>query len=171
MTPRTFTIGPKDQPREVMKRAWSVLLGLFGEAVAQGGGLRLTISLDDEMTDPQRRRLNAMCGDLADQLRLDFATGAYVHATAAPGGQRIGKDDWRHMMVAVLKGQTSVPHPEGRGFIVLGQSSKRLGKRLTGELIDLIDAFGSTRGVQWSDPTAPALDDYRDTPQYHRQAA
>lgn len=152
MTPRSFSIGERDQPREVMKRAWYCLLSLLPEALGQGAGLRITIALDDEMTDPQRKRLNAMCGDLAKQLRLDFATGHYVHVTAAPGGKRLAKDDWRHLMVAVLKGQTSVPHPEGRGFIVLGQSSKQLGKRLTCELIDLIDAFGSVRGVQWTDP-------------------
>lgn len=152
MTPRTFTIGDRDQPREVMKRAWYGLLSLLPEALAQGAGLRVTIALDDEMTDPQRKRLNAMCGDLSAQLRLDFRTGDYVNVRECPGGERIGKDDWRHMMVAVLKGQRSVPHPEGRGFVVLGQSSKALGKRLTAELITLIDAFGSERDVQWTDP-------------------
>lgn len=169
MIPRAFTIGPGDQPREVMNRAWHAVIAMLSEAIQQGAGLRITISLDHEMTDPQRRRLNAMCGDLAKQLRLDFATGGYVLASQAPGGKRLSKDDWRHMLVAVLKGQTSVPHPEGRGFIVLGQSSKNLGKRLTCELIDLIDAFGSSRGVRWSDPTLPQIDDYE--PQYHRNAA
>lgn len=169
MNVRAFTIGPKDQPREVMARAWYSLLSMLPEALGQGAGLRISISLDDEMTDPQRKRLNAMCGDLAKQLRLDFATGQYVLATEAPGGKRLDTDSWRHMMVAVLKGQTSVPHPEGRGFIVLGQSSKQLGKRLTCDLIDLIDAFGSTRGVQWTDPKQPQAADY--IPQYHRNAA
>lgn len=171
MIPRAFTIGPRDQPREVMARAWFALLSMLPEALGHNAGLRVTISLDDEMTDPQRKRLNAMCTDLSKQLRLDFATGGYVHASAAPGGKRLSTDDWRHMMVAVLKGQTSVPHPEGRGFIVLGQSSKSLGKRLTCELIDLIDAFGSVRGVQWTDPTQPQAADYQNTPQYHRNAA
>jgi len=152
MNPRSFNIGERDQPREVMKRAWHCLLSLLPEALGKGAGLRVTISLDDEMTDPQRRRLNAMCGDLSKQLRLDYRTGGYVHLSECPGGERIGKDDWRHMMVAALKGQRSVPHPEGRGFVVLGQSSKQLGKRLIAELIDLIDAFGSVRGVQWTDP-------------------
>ena len=171
MNVRAFTIGPRDQPREVMKRAWFTVLSMLAEALQQGAGLRITIALDDEMTDPQRKRLNAMCGDLAKQLRLDFDTGQYVLATQAPGGKRLDTDSWRHMMVAVLKGQTSVPHPEGRGFIVLGQSSKQLGKRLTCELIDLIDAFGSTRGVRWTDPTQPQAADYTEIPQYHRNAA
>lgn len=167
MNSRSFTIRDLDRARPVVRLALDYL-----QQMLMHGPARITLAHDeDEMTDAQRGRLNAMCGDLSKQIRLDWQTGAYVHVSKAPGGRKLSKDDWRHMMVAVVKGQTSVPHPEGNGFIVLGQSSKNLGKRLTNECISLIDAFGSMRGVQWSDPGQPDFEDYQNTPHYHRHAA
>lgn len=89
-------------------------------------------------TSEQNRKLNAMCGDLAEQVLWH--------------GQAIGKDDWRHMFVAAYrKEQRIVPGING-GFVVLGASSRKLTVSECSEVIEMIYAFGAEREVIWSDP-------------------
>lgn len=45
---------------------------------------------EEMMTPKQQRMLNAICGDLAAQLALH--------------GQRLTKDDWRHMVAGTMLG-------------------------------------------------------------------
>lgn len=91
-------------------------------------------------TGEQNRKLNAMCGDLAEQVLWH--------------GQAIGKDDWRHMFVAAYrKEQRIVPGING-GFVVLGASSRNLTVSECSEVIEMINAFGAERGVVWSNPAA-----------------
>lgn len=90
-------------------------------------------------TSEQNRKLNAMCGDLAEQVLWH--------------GQAVGKDDWRHMFVAAYrKEQRIVPGING-GFVVLGASSRKLTVSECSEVIEMIHAFGAERGVVWSDPS------------------
>lgn len=87
----------------------------------------------------QNKKLNAMCGDLAEQVIWH--------------GQAIGKDDWRHMFVAAYrKEQRIVPGING-GFVVLGASSKKLTVKECADVIEMIYHFGAERGVVWSDPS------------------
>lgn len=65
------------------------------------------------MTDAQRRMLNAVCGDLAQQIRWH--------------GNRLSKDDYRHLFAGTVLGWRMMPaydRGEGApGFIMLGGSS------------------------------------------------
>lgn len=64
-------------------------------------------------------------------------------------GRFLSAEDWKHVMTAALSKQDVVPGIDG-GFVVLGKSTSRMTKRELGELLDLIDAFGSQRGVAWT---------------------
>lgn len=80
----------------------------------------------EKHTPAQRRMLNAVCGDLADQ--IDWF------------GNRMDKDDWRHWLCSVAtKYSRMVPgYADGegsRGFVVLGKSSLQTSK---GEMRDAI---------------------------------
>ena len=67
-------------------------------------------------------------------------------------GQRLSKDDWRHMFVASYrKGQKAVPGIDG-GFVVLGASSRDLSIAECSDVMEIIAAFGAEREVKWSDP-------------------
>lgn len=102
----------------------------------------------DGMTDKQRRMLNAVCGDLAAQLSWH--------------GNRLSKDDWRHMVAGTILGWRMMPaidRGEGaQGFIMLGGSSLKLSRSQAAEAITALlqigdhpDAQGlSAKRVHWS---------------------
>src|SRR5690348_9638305 len=77
------------------------------------------------LTEEQRRFLNAICGDLAVQI--------------AWHGNRLTKDDWRHLIAGTVLGWRTMPGidtGDGRpGLIMLGGSSLNLRKQ---ECIDAI---------------------------------
>jgi hypothetical protein len=65
-------------------------------------------------------------------------------------GQKLSPEDWKHVMTAGLKKQRAVPGIEG-GFVVLGLSTSKMKKAEFSELLDLIQYFGDSQGVKWSD--------------------
>jgi len=108
-------------------------------AVADAGSVQVLVG--SGANAPRRRngaqndRLNAMCGDVAKQVVWH--------------GQRLTRDDWRHMFVASFrKGQKVVPGIDG-GFVVLGASSRQLTEAECSECLELIAAFGAEHNVQW----------------------
>lgn len=80
----------------------------------------------------QRKLFNAACGDLANQLSWH--------------GNRLTKDDFRHMISGTVLGWRMMPgidNGEGRqGFIMLGGSSLDLSKQQCTEAIELAFAIG-----------------------------
>ena len=108
------------------------------------------------MTRSQQKRLNAMCGDLAKQVRLN-ASGHFVNAAASTDGVRLSKDDWRHIFAGKELGERYVRDPEDRNRLVtLAASSKQLGDREASSVIQRIFAFGDEMGVNWTDPKSVA---------------
>lgn len=82
----------------------------------------------------------------------DIATQVEWH------GRNLTAEEWKHVFTAALTRQDVVPNLDGTGFVVLGQSTSRMSKKLFSELLELITAFGSERGVKWSDSTYPDID-------------
>lgn len=80
----------------------------------------------------QRNLLNAACGDLAAQIVWH--------------GNRLSKDDWRHMLSGTVLGWRMMPaidRGEGAaGFIMLGGSSLDLNKEQCSDAIDLAFSIG-----------------------------
>lgn len=106
--------------------------------VRQGNAVALSCRKLDTRTLEQNARLNAMCQDVARQVIWH--------------GQRLSKDDWRHIFVASYrKGQRAVPGIDG-GFVVLGASSRDLSITECSDVMEIIAAFGAEREVRWSDP-------------------
>lgn len=66
--------------------------------------------------------------------------------------QRISPEDWKHVLSAGLKRHQRVAKGVDGGFVILGQRTSRMTVKEMGDLITLIDAFGSQHGVEWSDP-------------------
>jgi hypothetical protein len=108
------------------------------------------------MTREQQKRLNAQCGDLEQQVRLN-ACGRYVNARQAPDGIRVCKDSWRWIFCGTFKGWKTLPAIEGNGFVMLGASSRDLTVEEAGDVMTMIEAFGLERGVQFSDPREAAM--------------
>lgn len=72
----------------------------------------------DMLSDQQRKLLNAACGDLADQIEWH--------------GNRLSKDDWRHLLAGTVLGWRMMPAVDmgtgAPGFVMLGGSSLNLHK-------------------------------------------
>lgn len=104
---------------------------------------------DERMTDAQRKMLNAVCGDLASQLPWH--------------GNRLSKDDWRHMLSGTMLGWRMMPaidRGEGAaGFIMLGGSSLSLSRSQAADAITVAVQIGDhpqdqglrAKPVRWSD--------------------
>lgn len=104
---------------------------------------------EGQMTDKQRKMLNAVCGDMAGQLQWH--------------GNRLNKDDWRHMVSGTVLGWRMMPaidRGEGAsGFIMLGGSSMKLSKSQAADAITVLLQIGdhpeeqgiASRPVRWSD--------------------
>lgn len=66
-------------------------------------------------------------------------------------GLMLTPEEWKHVFTATLKGQKTVPNLDGTGFIVLGQSTRRMSKKELSNLLELAYAFGAEKGVNWSE--------------------
>ena len=90
------------------------------------------------MTEQQRKILNAACGDLAAQ--IDWH------------GNRLSKDDWRHMIAGTILGWRMMPaidRGEGAaGFIMLGGSSLNLSKEQCIDAITMAFCLGDDPSSQ-----------------------
>lgn len=91
----------------------------------------------------QNRRLWATLRDVANQVEWH--------------GQKLTSEDWKAIFTAALKGQRSAPGING-GFVVLGQSTSKMRVGEFSDLLELINAFGTERGVNWSDEARLALE-------------
>lgn len=63
-------------------------------------------------------------------------------------GQKLSAEDWKHVLTSSLKKQRVVPGIDG-GFVVMGQSTSRMGKAEFSELIELLYAFGAQYNVNF----------------------
>ena len=87
-------------------------------------------------TIPQNDRMWAMLTDVASQVEWY--------------GHRLTPDDWKDMFTASLRQERVVPGING-GFVVLGQRTSDMTKEELSDLMELIAAFGTERGVTFKD--------------------
>lgn len=104
------------------------------------------------MTREQQKRLNAMCGDLSEQVVWS------VRIDGVDYPQKLHRDDWRHMWAGIRLGAKIVPNPEYAGhYMTLSASSLRLTVEDAAEVLDMIQAFGDQHEVRWSSEKERAL--------------
>jgi hypothetical protein len=89
---------------------------------------------------PQNDRMWAMLTDVAQQVPWH--------------GIKLTPDDWKLIFLDALKREVRmVPNIDGNGFVNLGRSSSDLSKQEMSELIELIAAFGASKGVVFKEET------------------
>lgn len=93
---------------------------------------------ESKRTIPQNDRMWAMLTEIARQVPWH--------------GLRLSPHDWKLIFMDALNQEMRlVPNIAGNGFINLGRSTSRLSKAEMGDLMELIAAFGSERGVVFHD--------------------
>lgn len=129
----------------ITKESLSELPGLMQriQEAAMDGGCSVEIKALDERTAIQNRAMWASLNDLSRQV-LWY-------------GQKLSAEEWKWMLGASLEKQKAVPAIDGQGFVVLGQSTRKMSKKKMAELITLIHAFGAEKRVAWSDPNLASL--------------
>lgn len=71
-------------------------------------------------------------------------------------GMKLSQEEWKDLLSAGLVQSKVVPNMPGTGFVILGQRTSKMTKKMFGELLELISAFGADRGVVWSDEARAA---------------
>ena len=90
----------------------------------------------------QNAKLWAMLGDLSEQ--VDWPVDGRM--------AKLTKEDWKDIMTAGLERDQRVTQGIEGGFVILGRHTSRMSKRTMAALIELIQHFGDSRAVAWSDP-------------------
>lgn len=87
-------------------------------------------------TDPQNRRLHASIRDVAEQVKW--------------AGDYLSTEDWKRLFCASLYGQKVIPGLLS-GFVVLTKKTSDMSIEDVAELQDFIYAWGSEKGVNWTE--------------------
>ena len=122
----------------MMAQVWPMLKSMLT------AGHRMTITLAKEKrSDAQNRVLWARLTDVSEQ--VDWY------------GRKLTAEDWKHVTSASLRKMDVVPNLEGTGFVALGLSTSAMSKSELQDLNELIMAFGTQKGVNWSTPSLCGL--------------
>jgi hypothetical protein len=99
---------------------------------------RVTVKTS-QRTLPQNRRMWAMLGDLASQVKWH--------------GRWLDEESWKLLFLDALGFEMRiVPNLNGNGFVSLGRSSSDLTVDEMTDLQTLIEAFGANHGVVFHEP-------------------
>ena len=71
-------------------------------------------------------------------------------------GIKLSPEEWKDLLSAGLVKAKVVPNMTGDGFVILGQRTSKMTKRQMGDLLDLVYAFGTERGVKFTEPERTA---------------
>lgn len=115
------------------------------------GPVVVTLGRDDQKrSNDQNRLLWKLLTDISQQV-------VYMERKHSP-------EVWKDLISALWKGQKMLPGLDG-GIVVLGVRTSRLTKKQFSELIEVIYATGSERGVQWSTDTATEYENFKEAGQ------
>lgn len=71
-------------------------------------------------------------------------------------GQKLSPEDWKTMFTASLRKANVVPGIDQGSFVVTGLHTSKMTKAELSDLLELISAFGTERGVVFHDQIAEA---------------
>lgn len=101
----------------------------------------------ENRSQEQSKRMWAMLHDVAAQVDW-FVDGRTT---------RMDAEDWKHVFTASLKKHQRIAAGIEGGFVILGQSTRKMTIAEMGDLMTLIEAFGAEKGVEWTDPNYQSL--------------
>ena len=100
---------------------------------------------EDLRTNQQNAKIWAIFTDMEKQL--------------AWHGQKMEKEDWKDLLCHEWKKQKLVPAISG-GFCVLNARTSKAFKREISDLIEISYAFGSSKGIKWSEKSIAVYEEY-----------
>ena len=107
---------------------------------------------EEKRSNDQNRKLWPMLHDVASQVQLCI-NGQMTWANP---------EDWKAVFTAALNREQRMAMGLDGSVVFLGTRTSKMRKREFSELIELIYAAGSERGVQWSEKAAEVYSEYRE---------
>jgi hypothetical protein len=104
-----------------------------------GRVLRVTIG-EPKRSHEQNDRMWAMLTEISEQMQ--WCVDGKM--------QQLSAEEWKDILTAGLKREQKVAQGIDGGFVILGQRTSKMTKREMSDLMELIAAFGSERGVTFS---------------------
>lgn len=95
---------------------------------------------------PANNKQWAVLGDIAEQLEWH--------------GTKMDAESWKILLTNEFRPQTIIPAISG-GFCVLNFRTSKASKAEMSDLIEIYYAFGSSKGVKWSEPALKEFEKYR----------
>jgi hypothetical protein len=136
--PRHFWTSGQSRCRDVMRLAY-----LFAFELSASSAIEIIVRpVKSRRTLEQNAKLWAMLGDIARQVEWSV------------NGVRglLNADDWKNIMTATVRQEVRMAEGINGGFVLLGQSTKRMTVSELGEIIEFMYSFGADRGVAWTEP-------------------
>lgn len=116
---------------------------LFAFELSAVGAVEVIVRpVKSRRTLEQNAKLWAMLGDIARQVEWS------VNGVR----QLLDAEDWKNIMTATVRQEVRMAEGINGGFVLLGQSTKRMTVGELGELIEFMYSFGAERGVVWTEP-------------------
>lgn len=132
MSKQQFNIVTSADVRQNMAKAYHAACALADE----GEAIRVTVETQSRRSAQANSLMWVRLGELAEQ--------ADWH------GIKLSAEEFKDLLSAGLTKSKVVPNIEGNGFVILGQRTSKMSIKQMNDLITLIEAFGSERGVRFS---------------------
>ena len=132
MSAHVFHIQKSADVREQMTRAYRAVC----ELADSGEALEVTVRTKSQRSSQANALMWVRLSELEEQ--TDWH------------GIRLTAEEWKDLLSAGLVVSKVVPNIGGTGFVIVGQRTSRLSVKQMNDLIALIEAFGSERGVRFS---------------------
>lgn len=107
---------------------------------------------EDVRTLSQNRKLWPMLSDVATQVQL-VVDGELLWATP---------EDWKDVFTSALRKHQRVARGIDGGVVMLGVRTSKMRKKEFSDLIEIMYAYGSENGVQWSEKALAVYEQYRE---------
>ena len=104
------------------------------------------MNADDLRTELQNRKMWPMLADIARQVDWPVLIDGRVTV------RKLDKEAWKHILTAGLEKQQLLAQGIDGGWVLLGSKTSQMSLKKMRDLIDLIQHFGDSKGVEWSDP-------------------
>lgn len=99
------------------------------------------MKIDDRRSTEQNRLMWPLLTDISNQLQWPV-NGVLT---------QMSPDDWKHVLSAGLIKEQRVAAGVDGGYVILGQRTSKFSKEQMSEFIEFIYAFGTNKGVVWSE--------------------
>lgn len=132
--------------RVTMKSVWDMVCKALGKGPVE------VVLQRPKRSVSQNSKMWPMLHDVSTQRQL-VINGQLVWANP---------EDWKDVFTAALKQDQRMAMGIDGGVVVLGMRTSQMRKQEFSDLIELIYAYGSEHGINWSEPAMQAYESYRE---------